>query len=525
VSDAPEPPYSRPNAFNGVSCPSPAGSLCVAVGENGIFTSTDPTGGASAWTQVDGVGAHSDALSCPSASLCVVASGSYGELITSSDPTGGPGAWTSAKVDGENSIVGLSCPSESLCVGVDDAGNVLTSTDPAGGAGAWAITPVYPAGFGSISCPTRSFCAIVGGAGFTTSTDPTGGSSAWTLQQKAEGAQLEQVACASASLCIASGLNGEIAESSDPTGGEGEWVSTGAVDGTNGLTGVSCASESLCFVTDEALLIGIPARTLSVSLSGMGTVKNTPVACPFGCTYTGPACPRNCAGRPLTAYVSGRLESISCMESGLFGDANVGPCSTLFPGQDTVTLAATPAENWVFTGWGGACSAAASCSLAMSADRVVSATFSAVPQPTATVVQVLALTHVSQTHARWRKASGRSRSLSSKQHVPVGTTFSFDLNESASVTLSFSEHLAGRKLGKSCVAPSNETNMNHRCTRDLAAGTLIVAAHAGRNSVRFAGALASHGELKPGNYTLMLTANVSGKHSTPSQLHFTIERG
>jgi uncharacterized surface anchored protein len=46
---------------------------------------------------------------------------------------------------------------------------------------------------------------------------------------------------------------------------------------------------------------------------------------------------------------------------------------------------------------------------------------------------------------------------------------------------------------------------------------------AGRNSVRFAGVVARHEKLKPGNYKLVLTASASGKQSTSRQLSFTIE--
>ena len=51
----PKPPYHN-DYLGPVSCPAPAGSLCVAVGENGIFTSADPTGGEGAWTSAGAVG-------------------------------------------------------------------------------------------------------------------------------------------------------------------------------------------------------------------------------------------------------------------------------------------------------------------------------------------------------------------------------------------------------------------------------------------------------------------------------------
>ncbi|HVR05870.1 MAG TPA: hypothetical protein VMS02_07490, partial [Solirubrobacteraceae bacterium] len=110
VDNQPEPPYTDPNALNDVSCPQPTGSLCVAVGEGGIFTSTNPTGGTGAWVHLGGIGEHAHAVSCASASLCVASFGYYGEILTSTDPTGGAGAWKAVQVDGSQQIVALSCP-------------------------------------------------------------------------------------------------------------------------------------------------------------------------------------------------------------------------------------------------------------------------------------------------------------------------------------------------------------------------------------------------------------------------------
>ena len=45
------------------------------------------------------------------------------------------------------------------------------------------------------------------------------------------------------------------------------------------------------------------------------------------------------------------------------------------------------------------------------------------------------------------------------------------------------------------------------------------------NKVSFEGLISKHKKLKPGSYTLLLTATASGEHSTPSTLHFTIAHG
>ena len=57
-------------------------------------------------------------LSCPSTSLCV-ATDSAGNVATSTNPTGGASAWTTTRVDDAYAVHGISCPTTSLCVATD----------------------------------------------------------------------------------------------------------------------------------------------------------------------------------------------------------------------------------------------------------------------------------------------------------------------------------------------------------------------------------------------------------------------
>lgn len=82
------------------------------------------------------------------------------------------------------------------------------------------------------------------------------------------------------------------------------------------------------------ILYGIQTRVVSVSVAGSGSVTSEP---------PGIACP--------------------------------GDCSEAYPHGTAVTLAATPAPGWAFAGWGGSCSGTGSCTLALTADASVSATF------------------------------------------------------------------------------------------------------------------------------------------------------
>ncbi len=197
------------NEPQGVSCPS--ASLCVASDVSAFVTSTDPTGGASAWTvsEIPGLGGPG-AVSCPSVSLCVGVDGF--DVASSTNPTGGVGAWRVSQVESaypvvvtQDSLEGISCPSVSFCVAVDFFGDALTSTDPTGGVSAWTRTRVSPTTLylRGVSCPSASLCVAVDGVGFVaSSTDPSGGTSAWATT-RVDPQPLSGVSCPSASLCVA----------------------------------------------------------------------------------------------------------------------------------------------------------------------------------------------------------------------------------------------------------------------------------------------------------------------------------
>jgi hypothetical protein len=145
----------------------------------------------------------------------------------------------------------------------------------------------------------------------------------------------------------------------------------------------------------------------------------------------------------------------------------------------------------------------------------------------------LTLSAATQTNAKWR--TGNALATIAKKHKkkrkkkprkpPVGTTFGFTLNAQAVVTLTFSEHVTGRKVRGVCVAPTKKNRHKHSCTRVVPAGTLSFTGQPGPNTVTFDGAISAAQRLKPGSYTLVISATTAGKTSTPATLNFQIAKG
>lgn len=129
-----------------------------------------------------------------------------------------------------------------------------------------------------------------------------------------------------------------------------------------------------------------------------------------------------------------------------------------------------------------------------------------------------------QSAARWREGSALTRLSRAAAKAPRGTTFSFALNQAATVKLSFTQSLTGREVRGRCVARTKTNRSKHACTRTLTAGTLTLKGHLDANKVRFEGQVSTTRKLKPGRYKLVLVAFASGSSSAPRSLNFTIVR-
>jgi len=254
------------NAIRAVSCPTTG--FCAAAGPQGhLFTSTDPTGPAEAWSEVRmGLDAtHMNGISCPGPSLCVVV-GQNGRIVTSTDPTAGAAAWTITRLNEPFDLRGVSCPTTTLCVAVGLEGNILSSTNPAGGPTAWDVAG-QPAGerqLNGVSCPTASLCVTGNPGQMLTSTAPAGGTGAWKAVAAGSGLPVTAASCASARACMAVTNNADVITSTDPTGGVLSWSFENVIahwilpngdenpnGDTNAMWGVSCPSTEFCIAAGQ----------------------------------------------------------------------------------------------------------------------------------------------------------------------------------------------------------------------------------------------------------------------------------
>ncbi|HEY1687399.1 MAG TPA: PKD domain-containing protein [Solirubrobacteraceae bacterium] len=142
---------------------------------------------------------------------------------------------------------------------------------------------------------------------------------------------------------------------------------------------------------------------------------------------------------------------------------------------------------------------------------------------------------VSETHRRWREGPGRAR-LARRPHTargthhpkrtPVGTTFSFTLNQTARVSFAFTQTLPGRSVSRKCVAETKRNRGDRHCQRTVTRGALHYDAAAGHHKLAFEGHISPKSRLPPGTYTLRITATntANGTHSATKRLRFTIVR-
>jgi hypothetical protein len=134
-----------------------------------------------------------------------------------------------------------------------------------------------------------------------------------------------------------------------------------------------------------------------------------------------------------------------------------------------------------------------------------------------------AVRNARQSTSRWRE--GNRLASISRTKTPTGTTFSFSLNEQATVTFGFTQLVGGREGAHGCLARTQANAQRKSCSYAVTRGTLSFTGQDGTNSVLFMGRVSHTEKLKPGRYALVITAtNTAGQKSAPQKLSFTIVR-
>ncbi|HEY3474189.1 MAG TPA: hypothetical protein VGK56_06225, partial [Anaerolineales bacterium] len=159
---------------------------------------------------------------------------------------------------------------------------------------------------------------------------------------------------------------------------------------TFGGWGGACSGTSLtCTVTMSDIQTVIAnfnqpgKKTLTVNITGSGTVTSSPAG-------------------------------LSCTSS----------CTFDFTDSTPVTLSASPASNFAFGGWGGACSGTSICSVTMTAPQAVNVTFSPRSQ---TLTTTTSLNQISSSQTAGQSSIAFSGQVSASVPVPNGQTVQLQL--------------------------------------------------------------------------------------------------
>jgi hypothetical protein len=502
-------------------------------------------------------------MACPSSSLCVAVD-SRGETISSVDPGEASANWDAKPVDpnticnesgGECSaapLVAVSCPTVLFCAAVDEAGYVLWSTEPTGGAGSWHSTRIaLPYKRGSfylrgISCPSQSLCVALGTVGSViVSTDPTGGPDSWhamTVDTVAcpagsrcniDGSGplplMTALACASVSLCVAGDFNGSVVVATDPLGA---WSYANIDPNTTELIGepvgspppqaalesLSCPSTSLCLAGDQ--------------VGGIFALRE-----PTNPTSTWTTV-REATGGPIEPVIT--ISQISCPSTSRCVAVGASPFAGRSPWVAVSDSPGTPG-TWARESYEPvACAGSETCALTgvvcpseilcIASDYggqviVGHASTLTPPPPGAPSTTSPLIADVRQSHASWREHHHATSTWRHAKRIPLGSTFTYTLNEPAQVAFTFTQRLTGRQLHGKCVVENRKNRPRPPCRRRITRGTISTAAHEGKNELVFLGRLSRESTLPPGSYSVTLIATTTaGARSLPVSLTFTIAR-
>jgi hypothetical protein len=547
------------NSLNAVACV-PETTSCVAANSQGnaLYATDVSATSAATWTPWSGPSGQSpsEAVECPATTLCLIAAGYVdggGGNVYRASSLGGSFLTSFTPANGVNA---LSCASATFCVSAQAGeGFIRYTTNPAGAS--WTAVSIATGALNDVSCPSSSFCAVVDDAGdvrvATTEQgikDPTG----WTATNVDGATALRGVACISTTACIAVDGSGDVLELT--IGATGEATATRkAVDGAKALTAISCTG-STCAVADgngslfsstnagagwimhygggaPFTSVSCPSASLCVAATTGGDVTAfDPTTIMVPLVFVTKTLPAGSAGAPYDARVdaTGGTPPYRWSATGLPPGLAIDRTSGHITGTPLTAICVRspcsqqPADYApiVTVADGDGIQASRQLTIAL-AGLVVDAGPGPAAGPAAPPVAPAnpVVTGLKASHRVWRAGNGLARISTARP--PIGTTFSFRLNVPAAVKFDFTKRLAGHKAGGRCVTTSKNHHKGKACHRTAHAGALSFSGHAGVNKVLFLGHFSRARKLRPGQYTLTVTAATSGsRHSAPALLSFAI---
>jgi hypothetical protein len=240
-----------------VSCPS--ASFCVAVDINGHAL----TYNGSSWSapvSIDAVGLFS--VSCPSSSFCAAVNVINGDAVTYNGSS-----WSApVSIDSSGEPDGVSCASPSFCVAVDINGLAHNGRALTYNGSSWsAPVSIDPSSsLTSVSCVSPSFCVAVDNR----ANSLTYNGSSWSAPASTGALGSSSVSCPSSSFCAVVGNGGGV------TFNGSSWSAPVRLGSSNQLRSVSCVSASFCVAVDNAggawtyLALPSPSNTGLPTISG-----------------------------------------------------------------------------------------------------------------------------------------------------------------------------------------------------------------------------------------------------------------
>jgi alpha-tubulin suppressor-like RCC1 family protein len=260
-----------------------------------------------------------------------------------------------------------------------------------------------------------------------------------------------------------------------------------------------------------------PGTTIDAVAKGEGADHSLAIVSDL--TITTSALPATQAGSSYRAALTatGGTAPLTWSQTGLPAGLSIDPKTGVLAGTPT-----SPGSSQV--------SATATDSYGNQASHTYTLTVNAAPPPPKCSASQTAgpgchtpplLTNVHESHRNWRERNRRQP----KHHPPTGTTFSYTLNEPATLSLAFTQKHPGRILAHRCQTPTKTNRNKPPCTRTLTIATLTATGHAGPNHLPFKGHIPHAKRLRSGTYTLVITAHAFVSTPRPRTLTFTILPG